>query len=61
MVEWRARQPTTVIPPEQTRQLIIDLLYEPSEITLRDELETIKNFLNPNTSINWLKETLRVS
>ena len=28
MVEWRAKQSTRTIPPEQTRQLLIDLLHE---------------------------------
>ena len=58
MVEWRAKQSTKTIPPEQTRQLLLDLLHEPSEITLLDELETLKHLLNPNTPISWLKETL---
>jgi hypothetical protein len=43
---------------EQTRQLITDLLYEPSETALLDELESIKTILNPKTPISWLKETL---
>ena len=43
---------------EQTRQLITDLLYEPSETVLLDELESIKTILNPKTPISWLKETL---
>ena len=56
IVEWRASQPTMT--SEQTRQLITDLLYEPSETALLDELESIKTTLNPKTPISWLKETL---
>ena len=58
IVECRARQPTTTVPSEQTRQLITDLLHEPSETALLDELESIKKILNPKTPISWLKETL---
>jgi hypothetical protein len=56
IVECRASQPTMT--SEQTRQLITDLLYEPSETALLDELESIKTTLNPKTPISWLKETL---
>ncbi len=38
--------------------MITDLLHEPSETTLLDELESIKKTLNPKTPIVWLKETL---
>ena len=40
------------------RQLILDLLHEPSDTTLLDELESINKTLNPKTPIGWLKETL---
>jgi hypothetical protein len=43
---------------EQTSHLITDLLYEPSETSLLDDLESIKKILNPKTPISWLKETL---
>jgi hypothetical protein len=42
----------------QTRQLITDLLHEPSDTSLLDELESIKKILDPKTPIVWLKETL---
>ena len=58
MVKWRASQPTTTVQSDQTRQLISDLLHEPSETVLLDELESIKKTLNPKTPIDWLKETL---
>ena len=58
IVEWRARQPTMTAPSEQTRQLITDLLQEPSETALLDDLESIKKILNLKTPISWLKETL---
>ena len=58
IIEWRARQTTTTTPSEQTRQLITDLLHEPSETALLDELESIKRTLNPKTPIDWLKEPL---
>ncbi len=58
IIEWRARQPTTTSPSEQTRQLITDLFHEPSETALLDELESIKKILDPKTPIGWLKETL---
>ncbi len=56
IVEWRASQPTMT--SEQTCQTITDLLYEPSETVLLDELESIKKILNPKTPISWLEETL---
>ncbi len=56
IVEWRASQLTMT--SEQTRRLITDLLYEPSETVLLEELESIKKILNPKTPISWLKETL---
>ena len=58
IVEWRARQPATTAPSDQTSQLISDLLHEPSEAVLLDELESIKKTLNPKTPIGWLQETL---
>ena len=58
IIEWRANQPTTIAPSEQTRQLITDLLHEPSDTVLLEELESIKNILDPKTPIGWLKETL---
>jgi hypothetical protein len=58
IIEYRARQSTTTAPSEQTRQLITDLLHEPSETALLDELESIKRTLSPKTPIVWLEETL---
>jgi hypothetical protein len=58
IIEWRVSQPTTKDPSEQTRQLITDLLHEPSDTALLDELESIKKILDPKTPIGWLKETL---
>jgi hypothetical protein len=58
IVEWRAGQSTATAPSEQTRQMITDLLQEPSETALLDELDSIKKTLNPKTPIGWLKETL---
>ena len=40
------------------KSIFEDLLHEPSETVLLDELESIKKTLNPKTPIGWLKETL---
>ena len=58
IIECRDRHPTTTTPSEQTCQQITDLIHEPSETALLDELESIKKILNPKTPISWLKETL---
>ena len=38
--------------------MITDLLQEPTETALLDELDSIETTLNPKTPIGWLKETL---
>ncbi len=58
IIEWRVNQFTTIAPSEQTRQLITDLLHEPSDTVLLEELESIEKILDPKTPIVWLKETL---
>ena len=58
MVEWQGKQSTTPAPSTHTSQLIIDLLHEPSEDALMEELDSIKKILDPKTSISWLKEIL---
>ena len=58
IVEWQAKQPLPTAPPAHTSQLIIDLLHEPSEVVLMEELDSIKKILDPKTPIVWLKEIL---
>ena len=38
--------------------MIIDLLHESSNVTLMEELDSIKKILDPKTPIGWLKEIL---
>ena len=38
----------------------IDLLHEPSEVALMEELDSIKKILDPKTSISCLKEILNL-
>ena len=52
------KQPLPTAPPTHTSQLIIDLLHEPSEVGLMEELDSIKKILDPKTPIVWLKEIL---
>ena len=50
-VEWQTQQSTTPDPSAHTNQLIIDLLHEPSETVLMEELDSIKKILDPKTPI----------
>ena len=58
IVEWQVKQPLPTTPPAHTSQVIIDLLQEPSEVVLMEELDSIKKILDPKTPIVWLKEIL---
>ena len=58
-VKWKAKQPTTTAPSAHTSQLITDLLHEPSEAVLLEELVVINKTLDPKAPISWLKEILR--
>jgi hypothetical protein len=42
IVECQTKQPLPTNPPTHTSQLIIDLLHEPSEVVLMEELDSIK-------------------
>jgi len=50
-LQLAAKQPLPTAPPAHTSQLIIDLLYEPSEVVLMEELDSIKKILDPKTPI----------
>ena len=51
-----SKQPLPAAPPAHTSHLIIELLYEPSEVVLMVELDSIKKIPDPKTPIVWLKE-----
>jgi hypothetical protein len=58
IVECQDKESLPPVPSTHSSQLIIDLLHEPSEVALMEELDSIKKILDPKTPIVWLKEIL---
>ncbi len=51
-------QQTKPTPSRDTDRLIQNLIHEPSEATLLEELEDIKHTMSQDTPLSWLIETL---
>ncbi len=55
---WQGTQQTKPSPSQDIGRLIQNLIHEPSEVTLLEELEDIKRTMSQDTPLSWLTETL---
>ena len=55
---WQGTQQTKPTPSQDIGRLIQNLIHEPSEATLLEELEDIKHTMSQDTPLSWLTETL---
>ena len=55
---WQGTQQTKPTPSQDIGRLIQNLIHEPSEATLLEELEDIKHTMSQDTPLSWLIETL---
>jgi hypothetical protein len=55
---WQGTQQTKPTPSQDIGRLIQNLIHEPSEATLLEELEDIKHTISQDTPLSWLTETL---
>ncbi len=58
ILSWQGIQQTEPIPSKDIGRLIQDLIHEPSEVFLLEELEDIKHTMSQDTPLSWLIETL---
>ena len=54
-IQWQEQQEAKAIPSQEVGELIRDLIYEPSNPILLEELEEIKGLLKEGTPISWLQ------
>jgi hypothetical protein len=58
LVAWQESQQSEPTPSKDIERLIQNLIHEPSEATLLEELADIKNTLSHDTPLSWLIEIL---
>ena len=57
IVAWQESQQSEPTPPKDTGRLIQNLIHEPSESILLEEIANINHTLSQDTPLSWLIET----